>query len=165
VWSPIAATFSVTAWACFLGVTVMLRSQGGNHWIIPAAYFVATAMLGLIFAGHLDAFRMRPQTDRERIGAVFHVQAATLLLVAVALFVGGATQIMAWLAMSVAAVIAGNILRSRVFHRYALVVISICTLRLLTLDLLNTPLTRVVTMFLGFQLSYWNSLAAATAIA
>ncbi len=164
-WSPIAATFSVTAWACFLGVTVMLRSQVGNQWIIPAAYFVATSMLGLIFAGHLDAFRMRPRTDRERIGAVFHVQAATLLIVTVALFVGGATQVMAWLAMSVAAVIAGNILRSRVFHAYALVVICICTLRLLTLDLLDASLTRAVLTFLGFELSYWTMLAAATGIA
>lgn len=156
-WSPLASTFSLTAWSCVLGV-LALREGGQADWLAPAAYLVATAGLGSFLAGHLDCFRQVPGNTQERIGAMMHAQAAALLLVTIALVLGGWAQITAWLIMATAAACTGNLLRSRVFHLYALAPLLICTGRLLAYDLSWGDMSADRTVWWGLEVSIWTIL-------
>ena len=156
-WSPLASTFSVTAWSCVIGV-LALRDWGATDWLSPAAYFASTATIGWFLAGHLDCFRVTPSNSRERLGAMMHVQAAALLLITIALLLGGWAQITAWLIMACAAAVAGNLLRSRVFHVYALAPMLICTGRLLAYDSTFGSLSKHAATWMGMDISMWTVL-------
>ena len=162
-WAPIASTFSVTAWSSILGVLALREAQLPD-WYAPAAYFASTGFLGILLAGHLDGLRRQPSNDRERLGAVLLMQSAALFVITVALLLGGWAQVTAWLIMSVVAMLTGNLLRSRVFHVYALCVLVICTGRLLVYDMAIGTLNQPVAEWMGINLSVWTLLMALTGL-
>lgn len=157
-WAPIMATLSVGAWAGVLGV---LWARGTNlmpDWMIPAGFMAASGGMGLMLAGTLRYFTEMPRNAREELGATCLVQSAVMLIVTVALVLGGWAQVTAWLAMAIGAGVAGRMVGSRVFSIYAMVVLGICTLRLLVIDSGNPVMWAGALTYGDVKFSIWGLL-------
>lgn len=168
----IAASFSTTAWVAWIAVLTVRYglSRGTLHgledWMPPAALGAAAATLAVMLAGSLRIVRDVPRTDLERLGAGLMAQAGALLITAVALAVSGWYQAAAWLAIGAGAVLAGRWIRSRGLDAYGLIVLSIGTARLLTID---APYFGARRMWLseagGLAFSHWTILMLCAAAA
>lgn len=160
---PILNSFATTLWVVGFGV---LTVQAGNSvvpaWGVPAAGFLGTMCLGLVLAGNLRIFQDRPANDAERLGAGLWMQAAGLSIVTVALGLSGWTQIVAWLAMGLAAMAAGKWLSARSLDVHGLVVLTIALARLLIYDSWNTPSGGLE--LLGLALTRWTLLMACAGV-
>lgn len=159
-WAPIMATLSVGAWAGVLGV---LWARGTNlmpDWMIPAGFMAASGGMGLMLAGTMRYFTELPRNAREELGATCLVQSSVMLIVTVALVLGGWAQVTAWLAMAIGAGVAGRMVGSRVFSVYAMVVLGICTLRLIVIDFGNPVLWAGTLTFGEVKFSIWGLLMA-----
>ncbi len=130
---PMRSSFATTVWAVGMGMVVASFSKlsiGLEEWHIAAGGFVGTLGLALVLAGHMRIFRDRPENDRERLGVALWAQAGALLITTVALGVGGSMQVVAWLAMGVAATAAGRWARARSLDVYGVIVLLIAVGRL-----------------------------------
>lgn len=160
----LSVSMSTSAWAGFLGGLTM-------HWWLDAAWmatgagFAATAVLALCLAGHLRALRDAPENDRERLGAVFVAQAGVFLIVTVALGLAGWMEVVAWIAMGVAAIIAGRWTRARRLDVYGIVTLSIASLRLALFDKAFTPSLSIGADLAGLFLTRWSAMMALCALA
>jgi uncharacterized membrane protein len=139
-WRPLLSSFSSTAWTVLLAVQV-LDAFGIHDWIAPAALFGATSMLWFALAGNLAALRDPPRTDAERLGACLGVQAGALLIATIAMALGNWGEVIAWLTLGVSSIVAGKWLRTRAFDIYGLIVLTLCTGRLLLIDSWMTRMT------------------------
>nr|HMN42786.1 DUF2339 domain-containing protein [Phycisphaerales bacterium] len=98
---PMLSSFATTIWSVGVGMMVARFTRSGvqiEGWWISAAGLAGTSVMGMMFAGHLRAFRDVPETDGERLGVALWVQAGALLITTVALALGDWTQTVAWLA-------------------------------------------------------------------
>ncbi len=131
---PIVISLASSAWATLMA-TLIIREWGTlEAWMAPAAGFVATAMASLVLGSSVRVLRERPRTDTESLAACFAVQAGGMLMVTVTLALAGWTETAAWLAMGVAAVVAGRWIAAPALDRYGLVLLSVATGRLLIWD-------------------------------
>lgn len=130
---PMRSSFATTVWAVGTGMVVAAFARvhvGLEEWHIAAGGFAGTLGLALVLAGHMRIFRDRPENDRERLGVALWAQAGALLITTVALGVGGSMQVVAWLAMGVAATAAGRWARARSLDVYGVIVLLIAVGRL-----------------------------------
>lgn len=161
---PFSVSFSTSAWAGFLGGLTM-------HWWYDAAWmatgagFVATAVLGSWLAGHVRVLRDTPESDRERLGAVFVAQAGVFLIMTIALGLAGWLEVAAWIAMGVAAVVAGRWMRARPLDIYGIVTLALASLRLILFDKAGTPSLAIGTDVAGLFLTRWSVMMALCALA
>ncbi|MCL4741989.1 MAG: DUF2339 domain-containing protein [Phycisphaerales bacterium] len=131
---PIVISLASSAWATLMGVLV-LRDWGTlEDWMAPAAGFVATAIAALALGSSVRVLRERPRTDSEALAACFAVQSGGLLMVTITLALAGWTETAAWLAMGVAAVVAGRWIGAAALDRYGLLLLGVATGRLLIWD-------------------------------
>ncbi|HRQ71994.1 MAG TPA: DUF2339 domain-containing protein [Phycisphaerales bacterium] len=131
---PIVISLASSAWATLMA-TLIIREWGTlADWMAPAAGFVATAMASLTLGSSVRVLRERPRTDTESLAACFAVQAGGLLMVTVTLALAGWTETAAWLAMGVAAVVAGRWIAAPALDRYGLLLLGVATGRLLIWD-------------------------------
>ncbi|GIK17881.1 MAG: hypothetical protein BroJett004_00450 [Planctomycetota bacterium] len=131
---PIVISIASSAWATLMA-TVVIREWGMlEDWMAPAAGFVATAVASLSLGSSVRVLRDRPRTDTESLAACFAVQAGGLLMVTIALALAGWTETAAWLAMGVAAVVAGRWIAAPALDRYGLLLLVVATGRLLIWD-------------------------------
>lgn len=130
---PMRSSFATTIWAVGAGMVVASFTKvavGLEEWHIAAGAFAGTLGLALVLAGHMRAFRDRPADDRERLGIALWMQAGALLITTVALGVAGWLQVVAWMAMGVAAVAGGRWARARSLDVYGVLVLLIAVGRL-----------------------------------
>jgi hypothetical protein len=156
---PLIASFGTSIWAVGLGVILLRRSTLGlPTWFPPAGGTVAAGFLALGLAGTLRVLRDRPRDDAERLGAALAMQAGALLIAAVALGLADWTEVVAWLAMGIAAVAVGRWIGGRALHVYGLIALAIGTGRLLVYDSWRMALTGPGVEVLLVHLTRWSAL-------
>lgn len=158
---PLLTSFSSSAWAAGLGV--MLIKSGTialPTWFPPAGGTVAAAILAGVLAGNVRVLRERPRDDAERLGAALALQAGALLIAAVALGLADWMEVVAWLAMGVAAIGVGRWIGGRALHVYGLVVLAIGAGRLLVYDSWAWGLGGSGVTVLWLHLTRWSLLMA-----
>ncbi|MCA9292377.1 MAG: DUF2339 domain-containing protein [Phycisphaerales bacterium] len=158
---PLMCSFGTTAWATFLAA-VTLDHAGYIVWHAPAAAFFITALAALTFGSHMRVLRDAPTTDLERLAAIFVMQAGALLISAIALALTGQLEVVAWLAMGVAAALAGKWMRARALVYYGMIVLAIATTRLVTYDWLFSAINAKGYNLGGLVFTTWTGLAAIT---
>jgi hypothetical protein len=146
-------------------VLVVANASPVKDWTAPAAGAVLTVMLSLVLAGHLRVLRDVPRTDPERLGAALAMQGGALLMAALALGLSGWTETIAWLGAGAAAVGAGRWIRSRGLDVYGLVLLSVATVRLVTIEAPTMAPAVFRYEFGGLVLTHWTLLMLAGAAA
>lgn len=165
---PVTWSFAATAWSVGLGVLLARLSSSPipiDEWVIPAAGFLGTFVGSLLFAAHLRVLRDTPATDSERLGAGLLMQSGALLIGTVALAFAGWAEVVAWLAMGLAAAVAGRWMRSRALAVYGMIPLTISVARLITYDLFVSGITANGVDVVGLYLTRWSVLMAGAAIA
>ncbi|MFG0274495.1 MAG: DUF2339 domain-containing protein [Phycisphaerales bacterium] len=163
VFRPYGASLTLSAWAGALAASV-LDAAYALDWLAPAAGFVATAMLALPLVGSLRALRDAPETDLQRLGVVFTVEAGAFLFATIALALAGWLEVAAWLGLGVASLVAGRWIRARGFEVYGLLVLAYGTLRLFAMAWWMQPSMTGVTP-LGLVITEGGVLALVTGAA
>lgn len=158
-WRPIASSFSTTAWAVVLATLCLQQLSNIPSWLAPA-FFAAVTLTGAhILSGHLRFLTDVPENDSERLGAAYAVQSGALIIAAVSMALSGGVQVIAWLAMGVAAIAGGRWIRSRPLDVYGLIVISLGTARLIFFDSHVGIGATISSTALGLALGPWTLLA------
>jgi uncharacterized membrane protein len=151
-WRPLVSSVSTTVWLVGLG------SQLGvipAEWVLPLGVGGLTLFASSFLAGMLTPVFERPTNDRQRLAAVYLVQSAALLLLAIALAVSGLGQVLAWVLLGAGAAVAGKWLRARAFEVYALVALALAAGRLLLYDSWVTPLPTKIASVGPVVVSQW----------
>lgn len=125
-----ASSFTTTLWCVWMGVYAGNISSLVEPWIVCAGYAAWCWLVSMPMAGTLKLLHDVPSNDRERLGASLLIQVGGLVIGAVGLGLGGPAQTIAWLAMGVAAVLAGRWIRTTRLDSYGLVLLVIGSLRL-----------------------------------
>lgn len=161
----VVTSFATTVWSVGLGTIVMRAPLAPvSDWFVTAGAFVASICVGLVLAGNLRLIRDVPRTTAQRLGAGLLMQAGALLIATMALGLEGQTEVAAWLAMGVAAVVTGRWLRARALDSYGLLVLGIGSVRLAVFDSWAGAAAPAATSG-GFVLSWWMLLMACAAAA
>jgi hypothetical protein len=156
-WRALALSLCTSTWAGVL-VTIILRHTGlMPDWTGVAGFAVGSAFAALALAGHLRFMVDAPRSETERLGAVLSVEAAAMLIIAVALGLTGLGEIIAYMVMAAAVLVAANWLRSLPLLIYGCVVASILTARLIVYDS-TTGLHASPIMLTGLALTTWTVL-------
>lgn len=130
----VAASLSVSAWACGLGAWVLHESGLASPYLAPTLGAGVTLALA-VSAFSLDRLlRERPTTPRALLGAVLLASAAGLAMAGLALGVSGDYAVLAWLAMGLAAVVAGRWTGALPLAVYGVVLLAGGTGRLVMVD-------------------------------
>ncbi len=158
---PYAVSLSTAVWSCVLATVLVRRWGGTEEWIPSAAAAVVCGGLGAVLARGLRALMSPPRDDAGRLGTLLVTQAGAATIGAVALGLAGWTEVVAWLAMGVAAVAAGSRIGSRGLHVYGVIVLAIAAGRLMLYDAWEGELTAGGVAFLGLVLTRWSLLMAA----
>ncbi len=132
---PVLLAIATTAGVVGLAAVILKHHLGLEPWLAPAAGLAATGVLALVFGGHLRVLRDKPRTDLEALAAAHAAQAGALLVTTIALACSGWVEATAWLAMGVAAVLAGRWIAARSLEVYGLLLLVIATARISTFDL------------------------------
>ncbi len=161
----VAASVSASSWAVGLAWWVMHDTAVLPEWLAPAAAVGPCLLLGQALAGGLRVLKDAPRTDSEGFGAVLLVQAGGLLIAALALAISGAAAVVVWLALGVAALLAGLWIGARALRVYGLLLLAIGTARVIVYDLFFTGLAAPFAVKWGVALSWWMVLMFAAAAA
>lgn len=165
-WSPLLTSFVVTTWT--VGVGVLHAREWGQipDWLPPAIGAAVTTVVSLVLAGNLRVLRDAPATGPERFGAGLCAQGGGLLIAAVGLAFAGWLEVVVWLGMGVAGILAGRWLDARPLRLYGAGLLTIATTRLLFYDSLFGGMTAGPTGAAhGLVLSRWMLLVMIAAAA
>jgi uncharacterized membrane protein len=164
----VSTSFSTTIWSVALAAWILRHGTQMEDWLAPAFAAAVTITIATMLAGHIRVLRDWPTTDLERLGAALGMQAGALVIVAVALALTGTAQVIAWLSLGAAGILAGRWIRSRGLDIYGLVAMSLGTGRLVLIDAPYMPwAARGAWMYNleGVVLSRWMLLMALAAAA
>jgi len=134
---PQISSFSVTSWSVGFATWLLHSNLLMPAWLAAAAGCGVTLALAMVLAGNLRVFVDRPRTQGQLLGAGLLLQAAGLLMAAIALGISGQAQTVVWLAVGVAGLSAGRWTRARSLEVYGIVLLGVGTARLLTLDVVR----------------------------
>jgi uncharacterized membrane protein len=154
---------STSSWCVLAGILTLRVEPVLPDWSVPAGATGVAALLALVLAGHLRVLRDSPRTDAQRLGAALAMQAGALLLTAVALAFTGSAEVVAWLALGVAAGGAGAWIGAPSLCLYSLVPLSIAAARLVTYDAFISRRAFTPTDVLGIALDRWSLLMISAA--
>lgn len=157
-------SFIATAWGVFLGVVVLREAMLTTDWFAPLAGVAATGLMAIALCGHLRLFIERPTTEREYLGAALLTQAGGLLIGVIAMAASGSTQFYLWLGLGVAGAVAGSWTGSKPIRVYSMVLLTIATVRLGTLDALQIKRLATTDIF-GLMATRWSMHCVLTAAA
>lgn len=155
-----------TAWFVTLGCWVIAdaRTAGQFDWL---GVFTLVASLGcaavaLQFGPGIDGLRRRPHNAMEKLAISLWVQAAMLLIIAVALRFDDYGQSISWLAIGLASIEIGRRIRSRALEIFGLIVGALAVIRVATLDwwISNTMSNELLTIG-DIVITNWTILALA----
>jgi len=162
---PLLLAVATTAGVVAIGALVLEHETSLEHWLAPASLFVVTSMLAVVFGGHLRVLRDRPRTDLETLAAAHAAQAGALLVVAVALALGGWVEVTAWLAMGVGAALAGRWTGARSLEVYGWLLLTIASARLVIYDMSFGPASVPWSIAGGVAIAPWTVLVAGAGVA
>lgn len=140
-WQASRALFtsiSTSVWCVLVGVLVLQRTPVLPDWFVPAGAMAAAVVLSMTLAGHLRVLRDSPRTDAQRLGAGLAIQAGALLVAAVSLAFTGSAEVLAWLAIGVAAFVTAAWVGAPSLIAYGFVILSIGAARLVLFDSIIT---------------------------
>lgn len=163
-WRPVAASLVATTWAVGLAVTISPALEI-HRWIPLAIAVGPTGIAGFALASRLRFLADKPKTAVERLGAGFIVQAAALVIAAIATALSGWQETVVWLAMGVAMMTVARWLASTPMLAYAGGLLVFATARLFAVDALEPEVTGTAIDLMGLHISAWSGLmmfAAAT---
>lgn len=156
---PITLSFSSSIWAVALGIIALqLSALGDAAWLVPAGLGIACLLLATMLAGGLAILSEPAETDLQRLGVGLWAQAGGFLIVALAIGLGGWMQSVSWMALGVAGVVAGSLLRSRHIERYGVLLLLIAMARALTWDAYKHSNSLHEIFYLN--ISHWTALMA-----
>lgn len=161
----VGASVSASTWAVGLAAWLLDRTNLLPEWVAPAAAIAPCIVLGQVLAGGLRVLKDKPRTDGESFGAVLLVQAAGLLIAAIALGVSGTAAVVVWLALGLASIVAGNWVGARGLRMYGVVLLAIGAARLVAYDLFFTATATPLATRWGIDFSWWMLLAASAGAA
>lgn len=162
---PVLLAIATTAGVVGLAAVVLKHQLSLDPWLAPAAGLVVTGALALVFGGHLRVLRDKPRTDIEALAAAHAAQAGALLVTTVALSLSGWVEATAWLAMGVAAVVAGRWIAARSLEAYGVVLLIIASVRISTYDLFVGGAGAPWTTDSPLALAPWTVLVIAAGVA
>lgn len=187
--SPLASLFTVSAWACALGVYICHRPYAGGlaqrvvvrfgetpaetvrvlmaDWVVPLVLGAASLGLALALGRGVPFGAWRAgwveRDARRRLALVMLIQSSAFAMVTFALLAGGVAEVTGWLLLALAACVAGVRLQSGIFFVYGVVSLLFCTARLVLHDSWNEILTQQIWAWEGFEGSRWSMLMVACA--
>jgi uncharacterized membrane protein len=159
-WRRAMLSVGSTTWAGLIGSLAAHFSRVGwtpEGWMITGAMFVAACGLAHLLSGYLGGMMDRPETQRQRLGAVLWLESGALLIATVALGIDGSSEAVCWLVLGVAAVAAARWIGARPLAVYGLVVLTIAVGRLLLWESWHGG---AGTLALGVYLNRWTALTA-----
>jgi len=139
----LASSFSYSTWATMLAVWIAKSTGIVPDWAPSFTLAGVTAIFAFALIPSLRLLREVPTTGRERLGTALLAQSGGLVIAGTALAAFGIAAVPTWLALGIAAILAGRIIHSRALDAYGLVAMCIGTVRLFAYDCwqgtLNTP--------------------------
>lgn len=153
----IVLCLSITTWAVLLGIVTLKVSDVAPDWMAPAAIMAATAVAGLVFAGHLEFLRQMPEEDLERLGVAYLIQSCGCLFVTITLALSGGAEVLAWFALAITGLVTGRRLQVRAFSLVAVLSLTLATGRLVLFDSTRAMTTPWADVY-GIVLSTWMGL-------
>lgn len=153
----------LSAWFGLLGTMAATPTTGVPEWL-PSLIAAGAAGFGAMLAcGSPSIFLDTPRSAPQRLGSAMALQSAGLLVVAVALALSGPAEAVAWLAMALAAMFAGQRTNLLGIRLYAIALLAIGTGRLVVFDAWRSSMG-VGTMDLwGMHLTAWAGLMGVAA--
>jgi hypothetical protein len=164
-WRRALISIGSTTWTAVLGAVAANWSVGGwtpSGWMVTGAMFVGACGLAHLLSGSLGWLMDRPRTERHRMGAVLWLESGALLIATVATGIDGSAEVVCWLGLGVAGVIAARWIGARPLAVYGVVLLSIAISRIVLWESWNGGVGRVV---LGIFMNRWTALAVAGAVA
>ncbi len=155
-----------TAWFVTLGCWVIAdaRTAGQFDWlgVFTVVAGLGCAAVALQFGPGIDGLRRRPRNAMEKLAISLWVQAAMLLIVAVALQFDDYGQSISWLAIGLASIEIGRRIRSRALDIFGLIVGALAVVRVAAFDwwISNTMSNELLTIG-DVVITNWTILALA----
>lgn len=164
--APVVGAAAALTVACLLTPVVRLlrgvRGKTEETGGTIAALRTATAASDNASPLPRDSARL-PRSDTERLGVAMLMQTWALVIVAVAFAFAGWAEVVAWLALGLAAAMAGAWMRSRALIIACLIPLCIAVSRLLTYDFYHLSMLageHTGIRLLGLHLTRWSALMA-----
>lgn len=152
--AAVAVSTSSTSWWTLLGAHNAEKTGVFPHWLIPLTACAGQFLLSVLLSGSPLAVMEKTRSRAHLIAQCMLGQAGVLLGIAIALALSGPTQITVWLALGVMAALGAWRTRAKPLRVYALLILCVATLRLVTIDLLGALPTATDTVA-GLAISPW----------
>jgi uncharacterized membrane protein len=130
----LASSFSYSAWTTMLCVDIAERTRIVPDWLPPFAIAGVTAVFAFSLIPALSLLRDIPRTGRERLGTALLAQTGGLVFAGTALATLGISAVPTWLALGLAAIVAGRLVRARGLDVYGVAAMGVGTARLFLHD-------------------------------
>jgi len=156
--------FVATLWSVTVATLLMNRNATGPQWLPSAAAGVATLLGAFVLAGSATSLREMPSTLKGLIGVCELAQTAALLVATVALALSNEVQLIAWLTLGAAAIVAGRSIDWRPLRVFGAVLGLIASGRLLVYEPAFGGLFSGGVVFHGLVLTSWTWLMVAASV-
>ncbi len=156
--------FVATLWAVTLATAMMRTDATGPQWLPSAAAGVATLIGAFMLAGSATSLRDMPSTRKGLIAISELTQTGALLIATVALALSNQVQLIAWLTLGAAAIVAGRSIDWRPLRVFGAVLGLIASARLMLYEPLFGGLFSGGVNFHGLVLTSWTWLMVAAAV-
>jgi hypothetical protein len=132
----VSSSFTFTTWSVGLSVWALHATTAVAlpEWLPPFGFAGVACLLAASLAGRLRLLTDIPANGRERLGAALMTQTGALVIAGIALLATGHAAMLVWLAVGMAAIVAGRWIRSRGLDIYGVVVMCIGTGRWLVYE-------------------------------
>lgn len=156
--------FVATLWAVTLATLMMNTDATGPQWLPSAAAGVATLIGAFMLAGSATSLRDMPSTRKGLIAISELTQTGALLIATVALALSNQVQLIAWLTLGAAAIVAGRSINWRPLRVFGAVLGLIASGRLLVYEPAFGGLFSGGVVFHGLVLTSWTWLMVAASV-
>jgi len=134
------SSFGVTTWALGIGIALLRRLDPAMDYLAPVMLGGGLAAVSVIAMPRIMEIVTNRRAPRAQLATAAVIQLGAMVIAAVALGLTSWFQVVAWLALGVAAVITGERLGVRALRIYGMVLLCIGTARVAMLDWLPVML-------------------------
>jgi uncharacterized membrane protein len=139
----LVSSFGVTTWALGFGILVFRRMHAASDFLAPVFLGVGLAAVALVAMPRIMEIVTTRRTPRRDLAVCAVIQIGAMVIAAVALGLTDWSQVVAWLALGVAAVVAGERIGGggvRALRFYGAVLMAIGTVRVVAWDWIGVQL-------------------------